>query len=114
MSRTLALLVFGIMAAFFGCFFAYPIWTTVKLAFETPDHQLTLEFVFEVFRNHIYQEGLINSFLIAIWTTLGCLVMSIPLAVIFVRCLRSSGRSESKRSSAKPVLSTPPSSTLGG
>ncbi|SKB03406.1 iron(III) transport system permease protein [Prosthecobacter debontii] len=85
MSRTLALLVFGVMAAFFGCFFAYPIWTTVKLAFETPDHQLTLEFVFEVFRNHIYQEGLINSFLIAIWTTLGCLVMSIPLAVFFVR-----------------------------
>lgn len=85
MSRSLALLVFGIMAVFFGCFFAYPIWTTVELAFKTPDHHFTLEFLFEVFRNHIYQEGLVNSFLIAIWTTLGCLVISIPLAVFFVR-----------------------------
>ncbi|TDU63195.1 iron(III) transport system permease protein [Prosthecobacter fusiformis] len=85
MSRSLALLVSGIMAAFFGCFFAYPIWTTVKLAFETPDHRFTLEFVCEVFMNTLYREGLINSFVIAIWTTLGCLLISLPLAVLFVR-----------------------------
>lgn len=85
MSRSLALLVFGIMAAFFSCFFAYPIWTTVKLAFETPDHHFTLEFVAEVFSNQLYREGLINSFVIAIWTTLGCLVVSLPLSVLFVR-----------------------------
>ena len=85
MSRSLALLVFGIMAVFFGCFFVYPIWTTVKLAFETPDHQFTLEFIAEVFRNPLYREGLINSFTIAIWTTLGCLLISVPLAMMFVR-----------------------------
>ena len=85
MSRSLALLVFGIMAAFFSCFFAYPIWTTVKLAFETPDHHFTLEFVAEVFSNQLYREGLINSFVIAIWTTLGCLVVSLPLSLLFVR-----------------------------
>jgi len=85
MSRTLALFVFGIMAVFFGCFFAYPIWTTVELAFKTPDHHFTLEFVTEVFRNQLYREGLINSFVIAIWTTLGCLLISLPLSVLFVR-----------------------------
>lgn len=84
MSRSLALLVFAIMAAFFGCFFAYPIWITVKLAFLTPGNQFTLEFVGEVFMNQLYREGLINSFTIACWTTLGCLVISLPLAVLFV------------------------------
>jgi len=86
MSRSIALLVFAVMAAFFGCFFAYPIWTTVELAFRTPDHRFTFEFITEVFMNQLYREGLINSFTIAVWTTLGCLVVAVPLAVLFVRC----------------------------
>jgi iron(III) transport system permease protein len=85
MSRVLSLFVFAFMAVFFGCFFAYPIWTTVRVAFETPDHHFTLDFVGEVFQNHLYREGLINSFTIATWTTLGCLMMALPLAVLFVR-----------------------------
>lgn len=85
MSRSLALLVYGCMVVFFGCFFAYPIWTTVKLAFETPDHGWTLEYVAEVFLNPLYREGLLNSFIIACWTTLGCLLLSLPLALIFTR-----------------------------
>jgi iron(III) transport system permease protein len=85
MSRALSLIVFAFMAIFFGCFFAYPIWTTVRVAFETPDHHFTLDFVGEVFRNHLYREGLVNSFTIATWTTLGCLMMALPLAVLFVR-----------------------------
>lgn len=85
MSRSLALLVYGCMVIFFGCFFGYPIWTTVKLAFETPDHGWTLEYVAEVFLNPLYREGLLNSFIIACWTTLGCLLLSLPLALIFTR-----------------------------
>ncbi|HRJ10902.1 MAG TPA: iron ABC transporter permease [Prosthecobacter sp.] len=85
MSRPLALIVYLTMAAFFGCFFAWPIWTTVRLAFEAPDHSFTLEFVGEVFMNPLYREGLLNSFSIAVWTTLGCLVLSVPLALLFVR-----------------------------
>lgn len=85
MSRSLALLVFGIMAVFFGCFFAYPIWTTVELAFRTPDGKFTFEFINEVFLNQLYREGLINSFTIAVWSTLGCLLVAVPLAVMFVR-----------------------------
>lgn len=85
MSRLPALLVYLTMAVFFGCFFAYPIWMTVRLAFETPEHGFTLDFVTEVFLNPLYREGLLNSFTIALWTTLGCLVLSVPLALLFVR-----------------------------
>jgi len=85
MSRTLSYFIFTVMAVFFGCFFAYPIWTAVRVAFETPDHHFTFDFIIEVFQNQLYREGLINSFLIAIWTTLGCLFVSLPLALLFVR-----------------------------
>lgn len=85
MSRPLSLFIYVVMAVFFGCFFAYPIWTAVSVAFETPDHKFTFEFIGEVFENPLYREGLYNSFLIAIWTTLGCLVVALPLALLFVR-----------------------------
>ncbi len=85
MSRTLSFFIFAVMAIFFGCFFAYPIWMTVRVAFETPDHHFTLEFIGEVFQNQLYREGLFNSFTIAFWTTLGCLFIALPLAVLFVR-----------------------------
>jgi iron(III) transport system permease protein len=85
MSRALSLLLFAVMAVFFGCFFAFPIWTTVRVAFETPDHRFTLDFIGEVFQNQLYREGLVNSFTIAFWTTLGCLFIALPLAVLFVR-----------------------------
>lgn len=81
----MSLLLFAIMAVFFGCFFAFPIWTTVCVAFETPDHRFTLDFIGEVFQNQLYREGLINSFTIAFWTTLGCLFIALPLALLFVR-----------------------------
>ncbi len=85
MSRKLSFSIFVVMAVFFGCFFAFPIWTAVRVAFETPDHQFTLEFIGEVFENQLYREGLFNSFVIAIWTTFGCLLVSLPLALLFVR-----------------------------
>ncbi len=85
MSRTLSLLVFVLMAVFFGCFFAYPIWMAVRAAFETPDHEFTCEFIAEIFQNPLYRQGLLNSFWIACWTCLGCLVVSLPLALLYVR-----------------------------
>ncbi|HYF36285.1 MAG TPA: iron ABC transporter permease [Prosthecobacter sp.] len=85
MSRTSALLTFAGMTAFFGCFFVYPIWTTVQVAFLTPDHRFTFEFIFEVFRNTLYLEGLANSLIIAAWTTFGCALISLPLAMLYVR-----------------------------
>ncbi|OYW75154.1 MAG: ABC transporter permease [Verrucomicrobia bacterium 12-59-8] len=85
MSKTLSLLIFLGMTAFFACFFAYPIWAALESAFRGPDHQFTVEYVSEVFLNELYREGLWNSFIIAVWTTLGALCIALPLAVCYVR-----------------------------
>ncbi len=85
MSKTLSLLIFLGMTAFFACFFAYPIWAALEAAFRGPDHQFTLEYVSEVFLNELYRDGLWNSFIIAVWTTLGALCLALPLAVCYVR-----------------------------
>lgn len=85
MSRPFALVFAGLMAAFFACFFLWPIWTTVQLAFEGPDHRFSLDYVAEVFLNPLYREGLVNAFTIALATTLGCLLLSLPLALLSVR-----------------------------
>ncbi len=85
MSKTLSLLIFLGMTVFFACFFAYPIWAALAAAFRGPDHGFTLEYVSEVFLNELYRDGLWNSFIIAVWTTLGSLVVALPLAVCYVR-----------------------------
>ena len=43
MSRSISLLVFGLMVAFFGAFFAWPIWETVKVAVVDAHGNLTVE-----------------------------------------------------------------------
>ncbi len=85
MSNTLSRIVFGVMIVFFACFFVFPIWSTVKTAFVSADGAFTFDYIQEVFRNELYREGLMNSFTIAFWTTLGCLLVAIPLAVCYVR-----------------------------
>ena len=85
MSTTLSRIVFWTMAVFFACFFVFPILSTVKTAFITADGRFTLDFIFAVFQNDLYREGLANSFAIAFWTTLGSLLVAIPLAVCYVR-----------------------------
>jgi iron(III) transport system permease protein len=85
MSKSLGYAIFAVMLAFFALFFALPIYGTLKSAFMTGGGHFTLDFVAEVFRNELYREGLINSFLIAVWSTLACLLVSLPLAVIYVR-----------------------------
>ena len=86
MSRTVSTAVFVAMSVFFACFFVFPIWSTVRVAFESTKGGFTLDYVWEVFRNPLYREGLTNSFIIAVWTTLGCLLVSLPLALLFTRC----------------------------
>jgi iron(III) transport system permease protein len=78
--------VFWLMLAFFACFFVWPIFSSVKVAFTSVHGGFTLDYLFEVFKNDIYRQGLYNSFAMAFWTTLGCLLVSIPLAVIYVKC----------------------------
>ena len=88
MSRKLSLAVYVVMTVFFGCFFVYPIWAALREAFIAPgtDGGFTFAYVAEVFMNALYREGLLNSFQIAIWSTLLSLIIALPLAALHVRC----------------------------
>jgi iron(III) transport system permease protein len=85
MSRSFSFFIFFAMSVFFACFFLYPIWSTVQVAFVSTKGGFTLDYVWEVFRNPLYREGLLNSFIMAVWTTLGCLLVSLPLGWVYSR-----------------------------
>lgn len=73
------------MTLFFACFFLMPIWSTLEVAFVSTKGGFTLEYVWEVFRNPVYREGLWNSLIMGSFTTLGCLIVAVPLALVFTR-----------------------------
>lgn len=80
MSKSFAWFVYLLTLAFFGCFFVWPIGTTVAGAFFNADREFTFEFVAEVFRNRIYLEGLRNAFFLAVGSTVATLAIAMPLA----------------------------------
>jgi iron(III) transport system permease protein len=85
MPRSFSLAVFAAMAVFFGCFFVIPIWITVQTAFLSSDGSFTISYVWEIFRNPLYLEGLWNSLLMGVFTTLGCLLLAVPLALLYTK-----------------------------
>ncbi len=82
MSRRLAILVYVVTALFFGAFFLWPIVQTIRGAFFDAGGDFTVDYVVEVFRNPIYLEGLQNAFWLAVFTTLLCVMVSLPLAFL--------------------------------
>jgi len=80
MSKPFAWFVYVLTLAFFGCFFLWPIGTTVAGAFFDADGNFTFQFVAEVFRNRIYLEGLGNALFLAVFSTLATLAIALPLA----------------------------------
>lgn len=87
MSRKLAIVVYLLTALFFGLFFIWPIASTLQGAFFDQNRAFTLDYVFEVFRNPIYLEGLRNAFLLAVFSTILCFIIAIPLAFLADRYL---------------------------
>ncbi|PTX94118.1 ABC transporter permease [Spartobacteria bacterium LR76] len=67
---------------FFFFFFLWPIGETVRGAFATPGQGFTLAYIFEVFRNPVYVEGLVNALILAIVSTALTLLIALPLALI--------------------------------
>ena len=67
-------------------FFVWPILVTVQEAFVKPlaggGRKFTLEYVQLVFGNPVYVEGLINSLKMAAGSTLGAMLLALPLAVL--------------------------------
>ena len=85
MSPTLSRGVYLLVTVFFALFFVLPIWGTLHTAFVDMHGGFTLDYIAEVFRNPLYREGLLNSLFIALLTTLACLLISLPLALGYVR-----------------------------
>lgn len=86
MSRGFAYTTFFVTAAFFCLFFLWPILTTVKEAF-VYDGEFTLDFVLQIFRDPLYLEGLANAFMLAVCSTIGALLIAMPLAIVSNRYL---------------------------
>lgn len=86
MKRSLATGITAVVFLFFLIFFVYPAWIVLKQAFELhgPDSSthFTFEFIWAVFRNPIYREGLWNAFLLGITSTAATLLISFPLALL--------------------------------
>ncbi len=83
MPNSIAWLVYLLTAAFFACFFLWPIGEIVfghGGAFIDADGKFTFAFVAEVFRNQIYVEGLRNAFLLGVASTLFTTLIAVPLA----------------------------------
>ncbi len=73
------LLLLGILV-FFLFFFFLPVYQVVKGGVTDGTGKLTAFYLLEVIRNPLYRDGLVNSFRIAICTTLLSLLLAVPLA----------------------------------
>lgn len=80
-TRPLIIFTYLLTTVFFAAFFIWPIWQVVKGGFLDADG-FTLIYIIEVFRNPIYLEGLLNAFGVAIFSTLGAILISLPMAFI--------------------------------
>lgn len=87
MSSALSKLVYLLTAVFFALFFVWPVVETLQGAFVGSDGRFTFDYFAEVFRNPIYLEGLWNSLLMGLFSTLLTALIAVPLAVISDRYL---------------------------
>ncbi len=79
-SRSTAL--YAAVWLFLFAFMIYPILHVVKEAFISDKDGFTFAFLWEVFANPIYVEGLWNSFVMAVFSTLLAFALAMPLAWI--------------------------------
>ncbi len=70
------------LLAVLGALLLAPIWAVVRTGFEDDAGQLTLEAFRWVLEDDLYRAGLWNSVALAAYTTLLCLIISIPLALL--------------------------------
>ena len=81
--------LFSVLMACMLIFLIWPIVLTVSEGFRTPDGGLTLRYFFGdeigVLRDPLYVRGLVNALAIGACTTLLCLVITLPLAVLSSR-----------------------------
>ena len=79
MQRGLAHFIFWTTLAILAALFLAPLWMVVRGGFFVGG-EFTLRYLSGVFQNPIYAEGLLNSLMIAVGTTLLVTLISVPLA----------------------------------
>jgi len=104
------------LALFFGCFLVYPLLGLFDGAFLITDAQghktFTLDFFRLLVENRLYRTSFINSFEIAIASTVCTALVAIPLAVLFTRC-RFPGRDLLQPALLAPLILPPFVGALG-
>jgi len=75
---------------FFGLFLIYPLSILLSGAFfieaEGGTRTFSLQYFQVIFENPFYRECFQNSLVIAVLTTIACLLIAVPLAYFFLRC----------------------------
>lgn len=84
MSSRAAYTVYALTLGFLGCFLVWPVWQILQGGLGDTSG-FSLVYLGEVFRNPIYREGLLNALALACCTTLGCLLLAVPLAWLYDR-----------------------------
>lgn len=87
--RIRALNQYILLLLMLGClvlFLLWPIWLTIRGGIIDSDGQFTLSHINLIFADPTLRAGLINATLIACTTTLLCLIISLPLAILNVKC----------------------------
>jgi len=79
MRNKISWIIFALVSVIFGFLFLAPLWMVIKGGFIDNGH-FTLKYLFGVFKNPVYTEGLINSLLLAIGTTTLVTLIAVPLA----------------------------------
>ena len=74
--------VLAAVGLFFLFFFFYPLAEVLRGAVVDSNGRLSGVFLLEVFRNPLYLQGLGNSALLAVWSTLGAVLLALPLAFL--------------------------------
>lgn len=77
------MLLLGLLAGF-AVFLLYPIWLTVQGGFESrdPERLFTLYHIISVFEDSSLRQGLFAAFAVATCTTILCVVLALPLAIL--------------------------------
>jgi len=81
MKKNHAYLITAIVVLVFGFFFIYPVSSVLKVAFTEPDQGFTMRYIYNVFINPVYREGLWNALLLGIASTIVTFVVAFPLAL---------------------------------
>jgi len=68
MDKKIAYYITITVVLLFGVFFLYPVGMTLATAFRSEGGGFTMDYIFAVFKNPVYREGLWNSLMMGIFS----------------------------------------------